>query len=176
MLCNIADCPSLSFRSSSSFRSISNQYLLSSAHFCSISVYKNLTSMLQYEAKLRKNHKMTTKSELTCPWCTLAIEVSGRGRMGRVESVVRALSCVRLGVLAVSTKLLAIQYRSCFFPPPALMMASPESGAVSGSHVSTWSALPTSVYAVRRAGMLGFVYASGGAAGLLATSDVSLPM
>ena len=86
--------------------------------------------------------------------------------MGGVESVVLALSCVRLGILVVSTKLLAIQYRPCFFPPPVLMMASPESGTVAGSQVSPWSALPTSVYAVRRAGMLGFVYASGGAAGL----------
>ena len=157
MLCIIADCSSLSFRSSSSFRSISNRHLLSSAHFSSISDYKNLTSMLQYEAKLRKNHKTTIKSELTCLWCTLAIEVSGHGRMGGVESVVRALSCVRLGVLAVSTKLLAIQYRPCFFPPPALMMASPESGAVAGSQVSPWSALPTSMYALMSAWMLGFV-------------------
>ena len=149
MLRIITDCSSPSFRSSSSFRSISNRHLLSSAHFSSISVYKNLTSMLQYEAKLRKNHKMTSKSELTCPWCTLAIEVSGRGRIGRVESVVRALSCVRLVVLAVSTKLLVIQYRPCFFLPPALMMASPKSGAVAGSQVSPWSALPTSVYALR---------------------------
>ena len=38
--------------------------------------------MLQYEAKLRKNHRTTTKSELTYLWCTLATEVSGRGRMG----------------------------------------------------------------------------------------------
>ena len=77
--------------------------------------------------------------------------------MGGVESVVLALSCVRLGVLAVSTKLLAIQYCPCFFPPPALMMASPESGAVAGSQVSPWSALPTSVYALRYAWMLEFV-------------------
>ena len=56
--------------------------------------------------------------------------------MGGVESVVRALSCVRLGVLAVSTKLLAIQNRPCFFPPPTLMMAFPESGVVAGSQVS----------------------------------------
>ena len=149
MLCIIADCSSLSFRSSSSFRSISNQHLLSSAHFSSILDYKNLTSMLQYEAKLCKYHRTTTTSELTYLWCTLSIEVSGRGRMGGVESVVRALSCVRLGVLAVSTKLLAIQYRPCFFPSPALMMASPESGEVAGSQVSPWSALPTSVYALR---------------------------
>ena len=86
--------------------------------------------------------------------------------MGGVKSVVLALSCVRLGVLAVSTKLLAIQYRPFFFPPPALMMASPESGAVAGSQVFPWSDLPTSVYALRRAGMLGFVYASGGPVGL----------
>ena len=77
--------------------------------------------------------------------------------MGGVESVVRALSCVRLGVLAVSTKLLAIQYCPCFFPPPALMMASLESGAVAESQVSPWSALPTSMYSLMRAWMVGFV-------------------
>ena len=77
--------------------------------------------------------------------------------MGGVESVVLALSCERLGVLAVSTKLLAIKYRPCFFPCPALMMASPESGAVVRSQVSPWSALPTSVYALMHAWMLGFV-------------------
>ena len=87
----------------------------------------------------------------------LATEVSGRGRMGGVESVVLALSCERLGVLAVSTKLLAIKYRPCFFPCPALMMAAPESGAVVGSQVSPWSALPTSMYALMRAWILGFV-------------------
>ena len=87
----------------------------------------------------------------------LATEVSGRGRMGGVKSVVLALSCERLGVLAVSTKLLAIKYRPCFFPCPALMMASPESGAVVGSQVSPWSVLTTSVYALMRAWMLGFV-------------------
>src|SRR6185437_1233017 len=118
--------------------------------------------MLQYEAKFHFNHRSTTISKLTCLWCTLATEVSGRGRMGGVESVVLALSCERLGVLAVSTKLLAIKYRPCFFPCPALMMASPESGAVVRSHVSPWSALPTSVYALMRERMLGFVYASGG--------------
>ena len=68
--------------------------------------------------------------------------------MGGVESVVLARSCERLGVLTVSTKLLAIQYRPCFFPPPALMMASLDSGAVAGSQVSPWSALPISVYDV----------------------------
>ena len=145
MLYHTADCSSLSFRSSSSLACISNRHLLSSSNFASISVYKILTSMLQYEAKLHKNHRTTTKSELTCLWCTLDTEVSGRGRMGGVESVVLALSCERLGVLAVWTKLLAIKYRPCFFPPPALMMASPESGAVVGSQVSPWSALPTSV-------------------------------
>ena len=77
--------------------------------------------------------------------------------MGGVESVLLALSCERLGILAVSTKLWVIQYWPCFFPPPALMMASPESGAVAGSQVSPWSALPISVYALMRAWMLGFV-------------------
>ena len=77
--------------------------------------------------------------------------------MGGVESVVLALSCESLGVLTVSTKLLAIQYHPCFFPPPALMMASPESGAVAGSQVSPWSTFPTSVYSLMRAWMLGFV-------------------
>ena len=85
----------------------------------------------------------------------LASEVSGRGHMGGVESVVLSLSSERLGVLAVSTKMLAIQYRPCFFPPPALMMVSPESGAVARSQVSPWSTLPTSVYALMRAWMLG---------------------
>ena len=77
--------------------------------------------------------------------------------MGGVETVVLALSCESLGVIAVSTKLLAIQYRLCFFPCPTLMMASPESGAVAGSQVSPWSALPTYMYALMRAWMLGFV-------------------
>ena len=75
--------------------------------------------------------------------------------MGGVESVILALSCERLGVLAVSTKLLAVKYRPCF--SLALMMASPESGAVVGSQVSPWSALPTSMYALMRAWILGFV-------------------
>ena len=136
MFWNIAACSSLSLRSGSSMASISIRHLFSSSsNLAAISVYKILTSMLQCEAKLRKNHRMTTKSELTSFWCTLATEVSGRGRMGGVESVVLARSCERLGVLAMSIKLWAIQYRPCFFPPPALMMASPESGAVAGSQV-----------------------------------------
>ena len=157
MFWNIAACSSLSLRSCSCLASISILHLLSSSNLASISVYKILTSMLQCEAKLHKNHRTTTESELTCLWCTLASEVSGRGRMGGVELVVLALSCERLGILAVSTKMLAIQYRPCFFPPPALMMASPESGAVAGSQVSLWSALPISVYALMRAWMLGLV-------------------
>ena len=79
--------------------------------------------MLQCEAKLHKNHRTTTESELTYLWCTLASEVSGRGRMGGVELVVLALSCERLGVLAVSTKLLAIKY-----PPVLLPLSRPHDG------------------------------------------------
>ena len=79
---------------------------------------------------------------------TLATEVLGRGRMGGVESVVLAQSCERVGILAVSTTLSVSQYRPCFFPPPALMMASLEKGVVAGSHVSPWSAFPISVYRV----------------------------
>ena len=75
----------------------------------------------------------------------VATEVSGRGRMGGVESMVLARSWERLGVLAVSTMLSESQYRPCFFPPPAPMMASPERGAVAGSHVSPWSAFPIEV-------------------------------
>ena len=157
MLCNITDCSSLSFRSCSSLASISIQRLLFSSNFASISAYKILTSMLQYITKFHFNHRMTTKSKLTYLWCTLATEVSGRGCMGEVESVVLSLRCELLGVLAVLTKLLAIQYRPCFFPCPALMMASPESGAVVGSQVSPWSTLPTFVYALMRSWMLGFV-------------------
>ena len=55
----------------------------------------------------------------------VATEVSSRGRMGGVESMVLARSWERLGVLAVSTTLSASQYLQCFFPPPTLMMASP---------------------------------------------------
>ena len=39
----------------------------------------------------------------------VATEVSGRGRMGGVESVVLARSWESIGVLAVSTRLLASQ-------------------------------------------------------------------
>ena len=120
MLCNIMDYSSLSFLSCSSFSSIPILLLLSSRILASISAYKILTSTLQCEAKLHKNHRTTTESKLTCLWCTLATEVSGRGRMGGVQSVVLALSCERLGVLAVSTKLLAIKYRPCFsLVPPS---------------------------------------------------------
>ena len=87
----------------------------------------------------------------------VATEVSSRGRMGGVESVVLAQSLERLSVLAVSTTLSASQYRPCFFPPPALMMASPERGVVAGSHVSPWSALPISVYQVMRVWMFGLL-------------------
>ena len=87
----------------------------------------------------------------------LAAKVSGRGRIGGVESVVLARSWERVGVLAMSTKLSPSQYRSCFFPPPALNMASPERGAVAGFHVSPWSALPISVYRVIRVWMFGLL-------------------
>ena len=156
MLCIITNCSSLSFRSSSSFRSISNRHLLSSAHFSSISDYKNLTSMLQYETKLRKYHRTTTirtnLSLLHAGHRSLRSWAYGRGRVGG--------SCPKLREAGRTRRVdqaLAIQYRPCFSPPPALMMASPESGAVAGSQVSLWSCLPTSVYAVRRAWMLGFV-------------------
>ena len=157
MLCNIMDYSSLGFLSCSSFSSISILLLLSSSNLASISAYKILTSMLHCEAKLPKNHRPTTESELICLKCMLVTEVSGLWRMGGVESVVLAGRCERLGVLTVSTKLLAIQYQPCFFPPPSLVMASLESGAVVGSQVSPWSALPISVYAVMRVWMLGLV-------------------
>ena len=87
----------------------------------------------------------------------LATEVSGRGLMGGVESVFLARSCQRVGMLAMSTRLLAIQYWPCFLPPPALMMASPESDTVGGSQVSPWSALPISMYLVMQVWTLGLL-------------------
>ena len=92
--------------------------------------------MLQCEAKVPKNQRSTIEIELTWKVRTLATEISGHGCMAGFESVVLAQSCDRLGVLAVTTKLLAIHYQLCFFPPPALMMASLESGTVAGSQVS----------------------------------------
>ena len=86
----IADYSSLSFCSCSSLASISILHCLSSSNLASISAYKILTPMLQCKAKLPKNHRPTTESELTYLKCTLATEVSGRGRMGGVESVVLA--------------------------------------------------------------------------------------
>ena len=77
--------------------------------------------------------------------------------MGRVESVVLVRSCERVGVLAVSTTLSVIQYRPCFLPPPALMMASPERGVVAGSHLSLWDALSISVYLVMQVWTLGLL-------------------
>ena len=87
----------------------------------------------------------------------LATEISGRGSMGGVESVVLARSWERVGVLAVSTTLSPSQNRPCFFPPPALMMASPESDTVGGSQVSPWSALPISMYLVMQVWTLGLL-------------------
>jgi len=87
----------------------------------------------------------------------LTTEISDRESMGGVELVVLARSWERVGVLAVSTMLSPSQYRSCFFPPPALMMASPERGAVAGSHVSPWSAFPISVYRVTWVWMFGLL-------------------
>ena len=87
----------------------------------------------------------------------LATEISGRGSMGEVESVVLAQSWERVGVLAVSTMLSPSQYLLCFFPPSALMMASPERGAVAGSHVSPWSAFPISMYRVTWVWMFGLL-------------------
>jgi len=104
---------------------------------------QDFTPKSKCETKVRK--QPTNETEITWNACMLATEISGRGSMGGVESVVLARSWERVGVLAVSTMLSPSQYRLCFFPPPDLMMASPERGAVAGSHVSPWSALPITV-------------------------------
>jgi hypothetical protein len=49
--------------------------------------------MLQCEAKVPKNLRSTIETELTWNVRTLATEVSSRGRMGGVKSVVLARSC-----------------------------------------------------------------------------------
>ena len=135
---------------------------------------QDFTPMSKCETKVRK--QPTNEAEITWKACMLATGISGRGSIRGVESVVLARSWERVGVLAVSTTLSPSQYRLCFFPPPALMMASPERGAVAESHVSPWSAFPISMYRVTRVWMFGLLQASGGAAGSNATSDVALPM
>jgi hypothetical protein len=109
----------------------------------SIWAYKIAPKYYNRKTKLWTNQRKTNEKEITWSACMVATEVSGRGRMGGVESMVLARSWERVGVLAVSTTLSVSQYRPCFFPPPAIIMAFPERGAVAESHVSLCSAVDT---------------------------------
>jgi hypothetical protein len=81
--------------------------------------------------------------------------------MGREELVLLARIWARLGTEAELIVLSAIQYRSCCFPPPSLMMMSVSRGSVVGSKSSPWRWRAAEVYSVSLLWTLALVYASG---------------
>ena len=87
--------------------------------------------------------------------------VFGRGCRARLELVLLARICERVGVLAVSIVLSPIQNRPCFLPPSTLMMISSSMSCMLGSNSGPWTSLAIELYSVRQLWPVVLLYASG---------------
>jgi hypothetical protein len=73
---------------------------------------------LEYKANVCKNQGTMDEAKITLSAAIWLCAVSGRGRMAGLELVLQARICERVGVLAVSSVLSAIQcHASCLLPP-----------------------------------------------------------
>ena len=95
--------------------------------------------------------------QLTCTCALWSYGTVGRWCMVGAELVLLAPIWERLGVLAVSNVLSAIQYRLCFFPPPTLMMISPSMSSMLKPYYSPCTSLAINVYSLTRVWTVEFV-------------------
>lgn len=91
----------------------------------------------------KRKQTSRTKIEIEITWS--ACIPKGRGwRIAAEELVLLARIWESVGVEAVSMVLLAIKYRPCFLPPPALMTTSPSMSWAVGSQSGPWTSFATS--------------------------------